>query len=63
MKDTSPTPKSQPSSATRRGYLSEAELAELDRKTALCVENMRKRDPNTKFGSDLRKELASKNPA
>jgi hypothetical protein len=63
MKDTSPTPKSQPSSATRRGYLSEAELAELDRKTALCVESTRKRNPKAKFTSDLLQELASKNPA
>jgi len=63
VNDSSPTPKSPPSSATRKGYLSEEELAELDRKTALCVESTRKLYPNTRFTSDLLRELASKKPA
>ena len=39
------------------------ELAELDRKTALCVESTRKLYPHAGFTSDLLRELASKKPA
>ena len=62
MNDSLPPPKSPPSSVTRKGYLSEEELAELDRKTALCVESTRKLYPHAGFTSDLLRELASKKP-